>query len=67
MGYAMLTAPCFVCGAVFSSNPRKVPSFENQPVCRACMAIVNARRSDMGLAPHPVDPKAYEPCDEREL
>ena len=67
MGYAMLMAPCLGCGRVFSSNPRKVPSKDNEPICRECMTLINEKRKTAGLKPFPIPDDAYEPIDEHEL
>lgn len=64
MGYMMLLAPCLVCKRVFSSNPHRVPSMNDEPICRSCMVALNAKREEMGLKPHPVLPDAYEPAEE---
>jgi hypothetical protein len=61
MGYMMLTAPCLVCKRVFCSNPNRVPSMNGEPVCGGCMEIVNEKRIEMGLPPHPIHPDAYNP------
>jgi hypothetical protein len=67
MGYATLVAPCFVCGKLFSGNPRRVPSYQNQPICRDCIEKVNKRRAETGQPLWPVPPDAYEAVDEAEL
>lgn len=71
MGYAMATSTCFGCGRVFSYNPVRVPSIpikgSREPICAACVKIVNPRRIANGLAPIVPHPQAYEPCDESEL
>jgi hypothetical protein len=64
MGYVSLVAPCFVCGAVFMSNPSAVPSCDNQPICRACIDVVNARRAASGLPLWPVAEDAYDAEEE---
>lgn len=61
MAYMSLIAHCFVCQRLFTSNPDYVPSYQNEPVCEACMARVNAQRVEQGLEPHPIHPLAYEP------
>lgn len=61
MGYMMLTAPCFACDRLFASNPDKVPSYDNQPVCRSCIERVNAWRKTKGLPLWPIPDDAYEP------
>jgi len=59
--------PCFVCQEGFEFNADWVPSFtpsgssQREPICEACMTVVNGRRAARGLEPHPVDPRAYEP------
>jgi hypothetical protein len=67
MGYATLMAPCLLCRKTFCSNPSKVPSKNNEPICRECMEALNAKRREMGLDPFPIHPDAYEPCSEEEL
>ena len=55
---------CFGCHKVFTYNPNRVPSIryngERQPVCQACVKIVNPRRIANGLEPIEVLPGAYE-------
>lgn len=60
MSYLALIAPCFACRRVFASNPDLVPSYENQPICEACITQVNANRAASGLPQWPVLPGAYE-------
>jgi hypothetical protein len=67
MGYASLLAPCFSCGRIFASNPVRVPSYDNQPICRSCITLVNEQRAARGLALWPVHPDAYEAVSEDEL
>lgn len=71
MGYVIAMAPCLACGKVFSFNPLRVPSHRVngmlEPVCKACMTLVNAKREAMGLEPHPIMEGAYEPAGEDEL
>lgn len=66
-GYVFVLGPCAVCDRVFSYNPHKVPSFNNDGVCEPCMVLVNARRVENGLDPHPVAADAYEAIPEGEL
>ena len=71
MGYAMCMAPCLACCRVFSFNPVAVPSFRvngvKEPLCEACMGLINRKREAAGLKPFDIRPDAYEPCDESEL
>lgn len=67
MGFAMLHAPCFCCGRVFASNPRRVPSYLNQPICRTCIDRVNDARRARGNPLWEVPADAYEPLPEHEL
>ncbi len=62
-GYMMVVAACYGCGKTFSSNPDKVPSFENQPICRSCITLVNQNRAENGLPQWPVSDDAYEPTE----
>lgn len=64
MGYMMLSAQCYSCGAVFMSNPSRVPSLrlpdETQVVfCRSCVEVANPTRIANGLSPIPTA-GAYE-------
>ncbi len=61
MGYMMLTALCWACGKLFTSNPELVPSFKGDPICETCMVRVNIEREANGLDEWPVHPDAYEP------
>jgi len=73
MGYAMAASACFGCGKVFMYNPHRVPSFpdpktmQKEPVCKECMELVNRRRVEIGVKPHPIHPDAYEPIKEEDL
>ena len=67
MGYAFCTSHCGVCNKLFTYNPTKVPSLNNQAFCLDCMTEGNAKRIKMGLDPHPIHPDAYAPCKEEEL
>lgn len=71
-GFVMAYGACVTCGMPFSFNPHKVPSTrafngEREPVCASCMAAVNAKRKEMNLEPHAIEPDAYEPLPEEEL
>jgi hypothetical protein len=66
-GYYSLMAPCYVCGVVFASNPARVPSYENQPICEPCIGLINRRRAELGQPLWPVLEGAYEPAQEGEL
>lgn len=61
MSYMMLTAPCHVCRRPFMSNPDRVPSVNNEPICEGCMVLVNEARVKAGMEPFPVPADAYEP------
>lgn len=72
MGYVLAFSPCLLCGKVFGYNPHKVPSSSaltgtREPVCAGCMGRMNVKRRELGLEPFPIEPDAYEPCDEQEL
>jgi len=64
MGYLSLVAPCFVCQRPFSSNPYRVPSYQNEPICRGCIEGINTRRLARGLPPWPIPADAYEPVED---
>jgi hypothetical protein len=72
-GYVLAHGYCFGCGALFSFNPRRVPSIRPapghppEPVCRACIERVNPDRLARGLQPIEPLPDAYEPLNEEEL
>jgi len=63
MSFMMLTAPCFACHRVFTSNPYRVPSYQNRPICKDCIMLVNDRRKADGLPLWPVSDDAYEPVE----
>jgi hypothetical protein len=52
---------------VFASNPARVPSYENQPICEPCIGLINRRRAELGQPLWPVLEGAYEPAQEGEL
>jgi len=64
MPYMSVIAPCFLCGVVFASNPSKVPSVDNQPICESCMERVQEARKRQGMRPFPVPPGAYDGAEE---
>jgi hypothetical protein len=66
-GFVSIMAHCFSCGTLFMSNPHSVPSYDNQPICRSCIAIVNERRAASGLPLWPVADDAYDAADETQL
>lgn len=66
-GYATLVSPCFSCKRIFSANPRKVPSYHGEPICKPCIEKVNRNRTASGRPLWPVAADAYEPCPEGEL
>lgn len=72
--YAVVIAPCILCGQPFSFNPRKVPAIRNpatgkkEPICRTCHDIANDERVKRGMEPWPNPlPDAYDPFHESEL
>lgn len=71
MGYVIAMGSCLACRQVFSFNPMRVPSIRVngvlEPVCGACMALVNAKRVAAGVEPHPIMDGAYGACNESEL
>ena len=67
MGYAYAMSECWICEKKFMYNPKLVPSFEGQPVCKDCIEIVNKKRKAKGYDLWPVAEGAYDPCDESEL
>jgi hypothetical protein len=72
MGFVYLHCFCIACKAPLACNPVKVPSLvvngQREPLCRSCFARWNElHRTSKGLDPIPLEPDAYEACDEREL
>jgi len=67
MSYAVLLAPCLVCGVPFASNPLRVPNFRGEPICERCLRRVNAERKRLGIPEFLVPEDAYEPVPEEEL
>lgn len=70
-GYALAMGPCVRCRQIFSFNPVRVPSImihgSRQPVCRACVDLINPLRRANGLEPIVPLPDAYDECEEGEL
>jgi hypothetical protein len=60
-GYMMLIAECFACGRLMTCNPNRVPSVQNQPICKECMEEVNRLRVEAGMETFFVPDDAYEP------
>lgn len=71
MGYILAHGACIGCNRLFAFNPHKVPSIPikgtREPICQACVDIVNPRRVANGLEPIKPARDAYEPIDENEL
>jgi hypothetical protein len=70
-GFAIGMGACVGCQRMFTFNPVRVPSAvvngTREPVCPACMVIVNARRRAAGLADWPIPADAYDPVAEEEI
>ena len=70
MGFISAYSACVACGRPFHYNPFRVPSITingtREPICEACVALVNPRRIANGLEPITPLPGAYEPADESE-
>lgn len=70
MGVYFVMGPCVACKRVFSFNPHKVPSIriqgKREPICQACIDLVNPEREKKGLDPIVPLPGAYEAADESE-
>lgn len=43
------------------SNPNSVPSYRNNPICRSCVEVINARLKADGKAEFEYPEDAYEP------
>jgi hypothetical protein len=73
MGVVFMFAACFRCGAMFSSNPLKVPSVrdpktgQKEPLCRPCVEWANTERAKRGLDTWSNLDEAYGAADEDEL
>lgn len=61
MGYMTCMGTCFSCKNLFHFNPSRVPSYHGEPICRDCIALVNAKRKAAGSPLWPVPRDAYEP------
>ena len=63
-GYISVYGACIACKQMFAFNPLHVPSVPiegiREPVCEACMAILNEERRRHGLPAVPIHPAAYE-------
>lgn len=63
---------CVGCGCPMSFNPHRVPSLivsgVREPLCRSCFEVWNQiHRTDKGLDPIPLHPRAYDFIQEGEL
>lgn len=71
MGYTFIMGHCYTCKNLFTFHPHKVPSIRikgtKEPICKACMLAANSKRKALNLDPHPINPDAYEACEEYEL
>lgn len=71
-GYVFAMGPCLLCTVPFTFNPNSVPSHRDdkgvkQPICRACINKLNARRAEKDLPPLEIQPDAYSAIPENEL
>lgn len=64
MAWMSVIANCFLCDRVFASNPSKVPSVKNQPICESCLELVQEARKARGMDPFPVPAGAYDGGEE---
>lgn len=72
MSVAFVISPCVACHKTIHFHPHLVPSLringEREPLCANCFHEWNRiHRIAKGLDPIPLNPLAYEPCDESEL
>lgn len=72
MGYCFVWGACVNCHAPIAYNPIRVPSLtvngHKEPLCEACFNKWNEiHRTSKGLAPLPLNPDAYKPCNEADL
>lgn len=67
MGYAFVLGQCGACRRTFTFNPLFVPSLNNIPFCKDCIAKANVVRAEKGLEPLVIHPEAYEPLNEEQL
>jgi len=69
--YALMNSECLGCGAVFSYNPKRVPSLPidgvRQPICKTCIEVANRERIEKGDEPHAIHPDAYAPVSAEEI
>jgi hypothetical protein len=63
----VLWAACFGCGRVFGSNPLRVPSYQREPLCPGCLALLNEERARRGRPPLAAPADAYPPAQARGL
>lgn len=72
MGFALMMAPCILCGRVFGFNPVRVPSVmvrgRREPVCETCHKAAQEKQRAAGVEvwPDPL-PGAYEGAPEEEV
>lgn len=60
-GQVLAVGLCKGCGKLFGFNPQSVPTHEDKPLCRECIAsLVNAARIEAGKDAIVVEPDAYE-------
>ena len=64
MGAYFCIGNCCGCGYPFTFNPHRVPSVGGEPVCQACMDLVNRHREVEGREPLTIPLGAYEPVEE---
>lgn len=65
--YVTAHGNCFCCGRLFSFHPRKVPSYEDHPICGSCVERINGIRKEKELPLWPVPEGAYDPAPESEV
>lgn len=65
MSFMFVIGNCAGCRRRISFSASHVPSIRvkgvREPLCRACVGVLNARRVAEGLPEQPVRPDAYEP------
>src|SRR5262245_26687684 len=59
MAFMSCMGACYGCGRVFMFNPVWVPSVAGEPICEACMTLVNQRRKAAGEPAIHIHPDAY--------
>jgi len=62
-GTGYVTARCYCCERLFSSNPLTTPTHKNQPICKSCIEEINRMRAAKGYPLFMVPANTFDPAE----